>query len=180
MIRTFIPPATLRIPLVVLAILAAFPMVGCKSHGDQGPREGLYSLPSEAGYSNGLIDQQLLSAEEGCLPPDDPKPLDMVANIAISDSVEGEFTIHRLSEGQTWAADMEGVRCSQNEFKEFRCDDPEWVVGRDFGDYFVYGWVLSPEELFGTWLDWTVEDAETWDCAAQSTWVAEWSDELPG
>ena len=115
MIRSFKPPATLRIPVAVLAILAAFPMVGCKPHGDQGPREGLYSLPSEAGYSNGLVDQQLLSADEHCLPANDPAPLDMVAQFAISDSVDGEFTLHRLSEGQTWSADTEGVRCSQNE-----------------------------------------------------------------
>lgn len=179
MMRRLKLPVTQQALLVTLAILAEMLGFGCKSPGRDGPREGIYTMPAEAGYSNGLVNQRLLSADQGCLPASDPAPLDAVANIAISGGTGVDFTIHRLSEGETWAEDAEGIRCSQNEFNEFRCMDEEREVWSTFGDYFVYGWVLSPEELFGIWLDWTVEDAESWDCAAQSTWVAEWSAELP-
>jgi hypothetical protein len=159
----------------LLALLTA-----CVGKDDLLLRDGIYLLLDEEGYSNGLIDEAILAEDYDCAPAHDPAPLDEVYSLAVSNSHTGGFTIHRLADGDVWTSETEGVDCARNRYDEFACSDDEgendWSP---HGSYYVYGWVLSPEELFGIWLDWTVEVEENGDCAAQSTWVAEWSAELP-
>lgn len=172
--------SSIEVHLALLALsLTGTSGLGCTSFGAKGPREGLFALYPATGSTSDAVTQQVLSADYECLSQAEPTAIADAEALAITSGTDDTFTLHLMSDGQTVSDDGNDVLCRIDPHDEFRCWREQFESGPSFDDVFVYGWVLSPEELFGVWLDWTVESAEGWDCAAQSVWVAKWTAELP-